>query len=337
MSKTLNKLVTILCVATLFVSGIGCSPKTTQPESEKQVATVQLGNLAISVSVDGNLVMPQAFDLLFGAPGNVEDVLVEEGDFVREGTVLATLDNTSEKLDVESANNKVQTDLSNLYENVPLLPQFTEHNYGLRDPTLPYQPVPKDPQYNPYVDWGIKDSRTAYTFYYPNATALSAYSWAQDETNKAHQLYQSDNYTAAASELYVALSDLEACVQIFRDTINNPKSGLGGTAPLVPTDLPGITYLQVLQGSSFAISYILELRKVIDSIKQGQADIEKIRSLIVQGKYKEAAPLFKPLLCQVDDIGKTVIRNINVIKTHNYGSIYGKDISLYFYSAAADN
>ena len=143
MSKILNRLVAILCVSILFVSGIGCAPKSDPSELEKQFVSVQLGDLAISVSVDGNLVMPQAFDLLFGAPGNVEDVLVEEGDFVKAGQVLARLDDTAKRLDVMSANNNVQTKLSNLYETVPLLPQF--------------------PIYGPGSGSGL-----GYPFYYPN-------------------------------------------------------------------------------------------------------------------------------------------------------------------------
>jgi hypothetical protein len=58
--------------------------------------------------------------------------------------------------------------------------------------------------------------------------------------------------------------------------------------------------------------------------------------LIAQGKYEAAGPMFAPLLKQVSNIGKTVIQNINVISSHNYSTVYGKDISLYFYGAAAD-
>jgi hypothetical protein len=64
--------------------------------------------------------------------------------------------------------------------------------------------------------------------------------------------------------------------------------------------------------------------------------MERIQELIAQEKYEEAAPLFQPLLSQVDDIGKAVIRNINVIKTYSFGTVYGEDLCLYFYGAAAD-
>ena len=324
-TKILDRSVIFIAISILLISGISCAKKTATPAAATQVATVRLGSLTVSTSVDGNLVMPQAYNLLFGAPGDVKDVFVEEGDVVKEGTVLATLDNTNAKLGVESSNNNVQTVLSKLYENVPLLPQF---------PVQLINQDPLSPTYGKLI--GQLDSRTSYAYYYPNATLLSAYSWAQDEVNSANALYQSDNYTAAASELYVALSDLEACIHILEDTINNPKSGLGNIAPLVPDDEAGIMLLEIVTDQSWEISYIVQLRKVVDSIKQGQADIEAVRSSIAQGKYEEAGPMFAPLLKQVRNIGKTVIQNINVISSHNYSTVYGKDISLYFYGAAAD-
>jgi multidrug efflux pump subunit AcrA (membrane-fusion protein) len=412
-TKILDRSVIFIAIAALLISGIGCAKKTATPAAATQVATVRPGNLTVSTSVDGNLVMPQAYNLLFGAPGDVKDVFVEEGDVVKEGTVLATLDNTNAKLGVESSNNNVQTVLSKLYENVPLLPQFRTVVYEqvpMEGPTTistspPLPPptqhtdlyFPGDTISNPLggtstatsvktttVDLGLQGtqvtqittvtqttidpfavgppitqathvqviSETTFTYisrqkqdanldtsspyYYPNATALSAYSWAWGEVGTAHALFQSANYTAAASELYVALSDLDACIQILEDAINNPKSGLGNIAPLVPSDEAGITLLQLQMGQSFEVSYVVQLRKVVDSIKQGQADIEAVRSSIAQGKYDEAGPMFAPLLKQVSNIGKTVIQNINVISSHNYSTVYGKDISLYFYGAAAD-
>jgi multidrug efflux pump subunit AcrA (membrane-fusion protein) len=322
MSKVKKSLAIVICLALLLIPGIGCTKKTATPAAATQTVAVRLGNLIVSTSVDGNLVMPQAYNLLFGAPGDVKDVFVEEGDVVKEGTVLATLDNTSQRLGVESSNNNVQTILAKLYENVPLLPQFPTYTNT--------QPSTTQPN---YVE---ADTKTSWAYYYPNATALFAFSWAWDEVNTAYKLYQSDNYTAAASELYVAISDLEACTQIFEDTINNPKSGLGNMAPLVPADEAAQEQLKIQTDQSWAISYIVQLREIIDSIKQGQADIEAIRGLLAQGNYDEAGPKFAPLLKQVNNIGKSVVQNINVIKARDYSTVYGQDICLYFYDAAAE-
>jgi multidrug efflux pump subunit AcrA (membrane-fusion protein) len=330
MPKIIKSLVIIICISLLLIPGIGCTSKTTTPAAATQLAAVRLGNLTVTTSVDGNLVMPQAYNLLFGAPGDVQDVFVEEGDFVKEGTVLATLDNTTQRLNVESSNNNVQTYLAKLYENVPMMPQFPSYSYAGPVISTPNADTSGQPIY------AQSDTKTSYAYYYPNATALSAYLWAQDEVNSANKLYQSDNYTEAASELYIALSDLEACIQILEDAINNPSSGLGNMAPLVPNDETGITSLLIEMDQSWAISYIVQLRQAIDLIKQGQADIDAIRGLIALGKYDEASPMFTPLLKRVNEIGKVVYNNINVIKSRSYSTVYGKDISLYFYSAAAD-
>jgi multidrug efflux pump subunit AcrA (membrane-fusion protein) len=159
-----------LLTLVLVAAGLaGCNSNEDEASSE-QVFEVKRGDLLISVSSDGNLVMPQAFDLHFGAPGDVKDVLVEEGDYVKAGTILAQLDDTAQRLDIMSANNNVQTVLSNLYETVPLLPQFP-------------------------INGPDSGSGPGYPFYYPNRTALISFAWAQDEVYRARELFQADNYT----------------------------------------------------------------------------------------------------------------------------------------------
>jgi multidrug efflux pump subunit AcrA (membrane-fusion protein) len=318
------KLILLIAVPILLISGIGCAQKTTTPAAATQTATVQRGNLSVNVAVDGNLVMPQAYNLLFGAPGTVQNVYVQEGDVVKEGTVLATLDNTTQRLSVESANNNVQTVLSRLYETIPLMPQFAAYtNSG-----------PSGQNSQP--DYVEANTNTSWPYYYPNATLLSAYSWAQDEVNNANAFYHSDNYTGTVSELNLALADLEACTAIFQDTINNPESGLGDIAALVPEDEAGILNMKIQTDQSWAVSYVVQLRDAIAQIQKGQAEISSARDLIDQGKYDEVGALLDTILKSINDIGKVIYNNINIIKAHNYSTIYGEDISLYFYKAAND-
>jgi macrolide-specific efflux system membrane fusion protein len=336
------KLIPFAAISILLVSVAACAPKTATPAAPTLTATVQRGNLSVNVSVDGNLVMPQAYNLLFGAPGTVQNVYVQEGDVVREGTVLATLDNTSQRLSVESSNNNVQTVLSKLYENVPLLPQFAAYsvinpNYDpVNSPDEPYLiPIPPSPPATPSTDVRA-NADTSWAYYYPNATLLSAYNWSQDEAKAAAALKGSDNYTATASQLNLALADLEACTQVFQDTINNPHSGLGNIAPLVPEDEEGILQLEIANPDSWEISYVIQLRKAIALIKQGQTDIDSVRELIDQGKFDEAGAMLGTVLQSVNNISKIIYQNINIIKSHTYSSIYGGDLSLYFYNAAND-
>lgn len=70
-----------------------------KPESapllQYQVATVRGGNLTIEITGSGNLALSSTKDLIFEMAGTVQEVLVEEGDSVEKGQVLARLD-TSE-------------------------------------------------------------------------------------------------------------------------------------------------------------------------------------------------------------------------------------------------
>jgi len=65
------------------------------PVLENQVVTVQRGDLAIDITASGNLALSVTEDLAFEMAGTVEEILVEEGESVKEGQVLAKLD-TSE-------------------------------------------------------------------------------------------------------------------------------------------------------------------------------------------------------------------------------------------------
>jgi len=98
------KRLSLIVLLVMIVSGItaispGCAPgqDSTLP-TENEVVTVQRGDLTIDITAVGNLALANTEDLtfdLFYQKGTVEEVLVEEGDTVEEGQVLARL-NTSE-------------------------------------------------------------------------------------------------------------------------------------------------------------------------------------------------------------------------------------------------
>jgi len=96
MNRTLKIIVIVITfsLVSLSVPLIGCS----EPESEvseNQIVTVQRGDLTIDITAAGNLALSRTEDLSFEMAGTVEEVMVEEGDSVEEGQVLAKLD-TSE-------------------------------------------------------------------------------------------------------------------------------------------------------------------------------------------------------------------------------------------------
>jgi RND family efflux transporter MFP subunit len=98
--KVLKILLVVLVLGSVTVLSLGCPGTEAEPTSEQQVATVQRGNLTVDITASGNLSLARMEDLAFDIPGRaweitVEEILVEEGDSVEEGQLLARLD-TSE-------------------------------------------------------------------------------------------------------------------------------------------------------------------------------------------------------------------------------------------------
>jgi multidrug efflux pump subunit AcrA (membrane-fusion protein) len=101
-------LVVIICVAVAgIVIGLILTRGTTS-EATPNTVSVARGDIAKTVLVDGNLVMPNKAYLSFGVTGTVEEVLVEEGSNVSEGDVLARLDAPSLESSVEIAELQVE-------------------------------------------------------------------------------------------------------------------------------------------------------------------------------------------------------------------------------------
>ena len=88
----------VICLIGAVFTGCAKSQNAVQ-----ETAVVTRGDLIISASVSGNLEMPRKTDLSFGTTGMVEGVLVDEGDSIVKGQVLAKLDARSLELTVKMA------------------------------------------------------------------------------------------------------------------------------------------------------------------------------------------------------------------------------------------
>ena len=86
----MKKSMVILVLITLLVFLLaGC----TSGESELAETTeVVRGDLVETVPISGNLEMPDRVNLSFGMTGEVLNVLVDRGDQVKKGDILASLD-----------------------------------------------------------------------------------------------------------------------------------------------------------------------------------------------------------------------------------------------------
>jgi multidrug efflux pump subunit AcrA (membrane-fusion protein) len=95
-AKLLRVMLSAVITAGLVFLGSGCTSKSeTASDLEDQVVTVGRGDITIDIAAAGNLSLSLMEDLAFEMSGTVEGVLVEVGDSVEEGQVLARLD-TSE-------------------------------------------------------------------------------------------------------------------------------------------------------------------------------------------------------------------------------------------------
>ena len=87
-----TKVILALILGGIGIVSLGClgeSDSESAPETE--LATAQRGDLTVDISAAGNLTLSRNEELAFEMAGTVEDILVEEGESVEEGQVLASL------------------------------------------------------------------------------------------------------------------------------------------------------------------------------------------------------------------------------------------------------
>jgi RND family efflux transporter MFP subunit len=295
----MRKLLTGICLSIILVTSlsiVSCTDKAPD-NTTTRTAEIKRGDLQITVSSDGNLVMPQAFDLKFGAPGNVDEVFVEEGDFVQEGKILATLDSSSQQLDIKSANCNVQQTLSNMYETIPSI-------------------------------------QTTYTYpsFYPNAGATLASAWAVEEINQSYNFYLDGQNEEAISKLSVISDDLESCAAIFRDTINNPMLGWDDKTLEGMDEIYALTYIY-----RWGKSLTLQWQDIIARINGCQQDMLKLQKSIEQGDHQQNLYLYDSIINEVKSLDIVIKDNVNRIRIQpddmDYPSV---DLALYFYKTAEE-
>ncbi|MCJ7514359.1 MAG: efflux RND transporter periplasmic adaptor subunit [Dehalococcoidia bacterium] len=111
-----KNLITILIVSMVLLSLLvgGCKKSTATTATPGQVFEVTKGDLNINVSSDGHLTMPDEYDLRFGTNGQVQQIFVEEGDKVKQGALLAMMDDTTQRNAIKTALLAVQTAQNNI-------------------------------------------------------------------------------------------------------------------------------------------------------------------------------------------------------------------------------
>ena len=176
MKNKLTIAITLLVVAsTLGFAACGSA----EPETAtKQISEVRRDDLLVTITADGSLEMPREVKLKFGTPGTVREIFVEEGQKVREGTLLAKLDDTTQKLSIASAQYNVELAMNELVEKIhPALMGFPEN--------------------------------------YPDTSTVLRVEQAQDELRQVQEFMDQGKYQDGAAELRLAIHDLEASYEML--------------------------------------------------------------------------------------------------------------------------
>ncbi len=88
--------------------------KSTTPQLEFETITVTRGDIVASISATGSLEPNETRSVFFETSGRVLEVLVEEGDLVQEGQVLARLDDTDLQFQLRQAEANLRAALAQL-------------------------------------------------------------------------------------------------------------------------------------------------------------------------------------------------------------------------------
>nr|MBC8273936.1 efflux RND transporter periplasmic adaptor subunit [Chloroflexota bacterium] len=170
--RIVNILVINVSLLSLLLSG--CSNNVVPTG---QTFEVKRGDLDIVVSADGSLNMPNEFDLKFGTTGQVSEILVEEGDRVKQGALLAMLDNTAQKNAIRTALFSIQTAKNDI-------------SFGCGTDHLPYN--------------------------YPDLGAPRLCDEAQKDMDAAINYFKQGNYKDAGYWLVMTYFDIEVCEDLIK-------------------------------------------------------------------------------------------------------------------------
>jgi multidrug efflux pump subunit AcrA (membrane-fusion protein) len=260
----------------------GCSAaKTANTGEADQYYEVKRGEMQITVTSDGTLSMPNQFDLRFGTNGTVKEILVEEGDKVNQGALLAFMDNTMQK-------NAVRTALFNLYAAVnnsaPSLltdPAEISRDFDITMPDGSTVTIS-----NPRTLSSCTSCFDRYSVVcdplipknYADITGPRIFKEAQKDLGICLDYLESGAYRDAGFKLALAYADIEVCEDIIKSKIDaSVYAGAKQNTVYWPESTAG-TIVETSAADAEAIAYLQSLRQRLLGIS----------SLIMEGSYNSA-------------------------------------------------
>jgi len=246
-------IIVILQISLILTFAVGCGKKTSPAI---QPFEIKRGDLNIIVSSDGSLTMPDNFDLRFGTTGKVQNILVEEGDAVKEGALLAFLDNTAQK-------NAIRTALFNIQSAV------NEITIACNDTDLPYN--------------------------FPELSAVRIFEQAQYDLDKCIGYIKQGQYKEAGFALGMTYFDVEVCEDLIAsrpdaavyagakpNSVVQPYGTAGSETDLWSNDPIVVSYLQQYRETLLNISDLLmqgaypEITPALESAREEMLNGKKL-------------------------------------------------------------
>ncbi|MBM3165969.1 MAG: efflux RND transporter periplasmic adaptor subunit [Chloroflexi bacterium] len=290
MTKRITLIVAItVSLISLLLSGCG---KDAAPAGK--TFEVKRGDLNITISTDGYLTMPNQFDLKFGTTGQVAEILVEEGEQVKQGALLAMLDNTSQKNAIKTALFDIQTAKNNI-------------TLGCGPDRLPYT----------YADRSVPRLMKE----------------AQRDIDAAIGYFEQGNYKDAGYWLVMTYFDVEVCEDLIRykpdaavlagvqsNSTYYPDINAGSSAP--PPDYIDmvIDYLQSYRARLLDISQLLKAgsyAEIKPKLEQVHLDMRTVSQLAVSTVYKKGRSMFEyPDTATSADFLQAAIRQLQELEKY---------------------
>ncbi len=218
----LRKNLTSILIAVLIIPGMllaACG--SSQTPAAGQTIDVKKGDLSIIVTSDGNLEMPNQYDLKFGASGQVDQILVEEGDNVKQGALLATLVNSSQVNAIKSALFSVQAARNNI-------------TFGCSTDHLPYN--------------------------YPDMSVSRMVDEAQKDMETADAYYKLGQYKDAGYWLVMTYFDIQVCEDLIATRPDAAELAGAKNNSVWSPDIYAGSSVSISQDNQAAIAYLQQYR-----------------------------------------------------------------------------
>jgi RND family efflux transporter MFP subunit len=273
-----NSLIAVLVISIVlaFLLLGGCSSKAAVTPAG-QVFEVKRGDLNINVSSDGHLTMPDEYNLSFGTNGQVQQIFVEEGEKVKQGALLALLDDTSQRNAIKTALFSVQTAQNNITV------QSKTDSAAAGCDHLPYT--------------------------YPDLSVPRIFDQARKDLDTAVNEFKQGNYKDAGHDLIMTYFDVEVAEDLIKSKPNAaelagakinstyyPDLYEGGFKSPVPTDVTVVDYLQNYRQKLMNISSDMKVGaydKVASGLDAAQQEMFTAYQLAESTVYLKGSEMFE--------------------------------------------